>query len=109
MFTTYSASTPQLFLDIDRDKVQTLGISLTDVFSALQATLGGYYINDLNLFGRTWQLNLQGEQEDRDSIEDIYRIHVRNLHGDMVPLRSFAEVRTSSARRRSSATTTTAR
>ena len=94
VFTTYSASTPQLFLDIDRDKVQTLGISLGDVFNALQATLGGYYINDLNLFGRTWQLNLQAEQEDRDSIDDIYRIHVRNLNGDMVPLRSFAEVRT---------------
>ena len=94
MFTTYSASTPQLFLDIDRDKVQTLGINLADVFGALQATLGGYYVNDLNLFGRTWQLNLQGEQEDRDSIEDIYRIHVRNLNGDMVPLRSFAQVRT---------------
>jgi hydrophobic/amphiphilic exporter-1 (mainly G- bacteria), HAE1 family len=94
VFTTYSASTPQLYLDIDRDKVQTLGIQLTDVFGALQATLGGYYVNDLNLFGRTWQLNLQGEQEDRDSIEDIYRIHVRNLQGDMVPLRSFAQVHT---------------
>ena len=94
VFTTYSSSTPQLFLDIDRDKVQTLGVSLSDVFAALQATLGGYYVNDLNLFGRTWQLNLQGEQEDRDSIEDIYRIHVRNLQGDMVPLRSFAQVRT---------------
>jgi hydrophobe/amphiphile efflux-1 (HAE1) family protein len=94
VFTTYSASTPQLYLDIDRDKVQTLGIQLADVFNALQATLGGYYVNDLNLFGRTWQLNIQGEEKDRNSIEDIYRIHVRNLNGDMVPLRSFAEVRT---------------
>ncbi len=68
-------------------------ISLADVFDALQATLGGYYVNDLNLFGRTWQVNLQGEQEDRNSIDDIYRIHVRNLNGEMVPLRSFAEVR----------------
>ena len=94
VFTTYSATTPQLYLDIDRDKVQTLGIQLSDVFSALQATLGGYYVNDLNLFGRTWQLNIQGEEGDRDSIEDIYRIHVRNRDGAMVPLRSFAEVRT---------------
>ncbi|MGD9510692.1 MAG: efflux RND transporter permease subunit [Geminicoccaceae bacterium] len=94
VFTTYSASTPQLYLDIDRDKVQTLGVDLADVFSALQATLGGYYVNDLNLFGRTWQLNIQGEAEDRSSIDDIYRIHVRNRDGDMVPLRSFAEVRT---------------
>ena len=86
--------TPQLYLDIDRDKVQTLGINLQDVFSGLQATLGGFYVNDLNLFGRTWQLNIQGEAEDRSSIDDIYRIHVRNRDGDMVPLRSFAEVRT---------------
>ena len=94
VFTTYSASTPQLYLDIDRDKVQTLGIGLADVFNALQATLGGYYVNDLNLFGRTWQLNIQGEEVDRKSIDDIYRIHVRNRNGEMVPLRSFAEVRT---------------
>jgi hydrophobe/amphiphile efflux-1 (HAE1) family protein len=94
VFTTYSASTPQLYLDIDRDKVQTLGISLAEVFNALQATLGGYYVNDLNLFGRTWQLNIQGEEKDRKSITDIYRIHVRNANGDMVPLRSFAAVRT---------------
>jgi hydrophobe/amphiphile efflux-1 (HAE1) family protein len=94
VFTTYSASTPQLYLDIDRDKVQTLGVNLADVFNALQSTLGGYYVNDLNLFGRTWQLNIQGEETDRKSIADIYRIHVRNANGDMVPLRSFAEVRT---------------
>jgi hydrophobe/amphiphile efflux-1 (HAE1) family protein len=94
VFTTYSASTPQLYLDIDRDKVQTLGIGLADVFNGLQATLGGYYVNDLNLFGRTWQLNIQGEESDRKAIDDIYRIHVRNAQGEMVPLRSFAEVRT---------------
>ena len=94
VFTTYSASTPQLFLDIDRDKVQTLGVNLADVFQALQATLGGYYVNDLNLFGRTWQLNLQGETGDRDEVPDIYRIHVRNRDGAMVPVRSFAEIRT---------------
>jgi len=55
VFTTFSANTPQLFLDIDRDKVQTLGIDLSDVFSTLQAVLGGSYVNDFNLFGRTWQ------------------------------------------------------
>jgi len=93
VFTTYSATTPQLYLDIDRDKIQTLGIALADVFNALQATLGGYYVNDLNLFGRTWQLNLQGEAEDRKAISDIYRIHVRNRAGQMVPLRAFAEAR----------------
>ncbi|HVR65749.1 MAG TPA: multidrug efflux RND transporter permease subunit [Verrucomicrobiae bacterium] len=93
VFTTYSANTPQLYLDIDRDKVQTLGIQVNDVFTALQATLGGYYINDFNLFGRTWQVNLQAEATDRDEVPDIYRIHVRNSSGDMVPLRSIAEPR----------------
>ncbi len=93
VFTTFSAATPQLFLDIDRDKVQTLGVKLSDVFNALQATLGGYYVNDLNLFGRTWQLNIQGEAADRAAVTDIYRIHVRNRDGQMVPLRAFAEVR----------------
>ena len=92
VFTTYSANTPQLYLDVDRDKVQTLGISVGDVFNALQAILGGFYINDFNLFGRTWQVNVQAEAADRAKVDDIYRIHVRNRQGQMVPLR-FAEPR----------------
>jgi multidrug efflux pump subunit AcrB len=63
------------------------------VFDSLQATLGGFYTNDFNLFGRTWQVNVQGESRDRDTVPDIYRIHVRNAQGEMVPLRSLAEVR----------------
>ena len=55
VYSTYSATTPSIYLDIDRDKVQVLGIRLTDVFQALQTTLGGSYVNDMNLFGRTWQ------------------------------------------------------
>jgi multidrug efflux pump subunit AcrB len=60
------------------------------VFNALQATLGGFYVNDLNLFGRTWQVNVQAEAVDRDEVDDIYRIHVRNRNGEMVPLRAIA-------------------
>ena len=86
VFTVFSANTPQIYLDIDRDKVQTLGIELSDVFAALQTILGGYYVNDLNLFGRTWQLNVQGDQQFRNAVTDINRIHVRNSSGDMVPL-----------------------
>ena len=93
VFTTYSASTPQLYLDIDRDKVQTLGIDLSDVFNALQSVLGSAYVNDFNLFGRTWQVNIQGEAVERARIADIYRINVRNKNGDMVPVRAFAEAR----------------
>jgi hydrophobe/amphiphile efflux-1 (HAE1) family protein len=94
VFTIFSADTPKLYLDVDRSKVQTLGLELDDVFNALQATLGGYYVNDLNLFGRTWQLNVQGVAGDRDAVPDIYRVHVRNRDGDMVPVIAFAEART---------------
>lgn len=93
VFTTFAANTPQLFLDIDRDKVQTLGIDLSDVFATLQAVLGGSYVNDFNMFGRTWQVMVQGEAADRAKIDDIYRISVRNKKGDMVSVRAFAEAR----------------
>jgi hydrophobe/amphiphile efflux-1 (HAE1) family protein len=93
VFTTFSATSPSIFLDIDRDKVQVLGVALNDVFQALQAYLGGYYINDVNLFGRTWQVQIQAEALDRSRVDDVYRINVRNKDGKMVPLRSLLEVR----------------
>ncbi len=92
VFSTFNATNPTLFLDLDRDKAQALGLRISDVFQALQATLGGFYVNDFNLFGRTWQVNLQAEAADRDDIDDIWRIHVRNARGEMVPLRAVAEV-----------------
>ncbi len=94
VFSTFNATTPSIYLDIDRDKAQALGLRISDVFAALQATLGGFYVNDFNLFGRTWQVNLQAEAANRDDIDDIWRIHVRNANGDMVPLRAFADTRT---------------
>ena len=94
VFSTFSASTPSVYLDIDRDKVQVLQVNLADVFQALQASLGGYYVNDMNLFGRTWQVQVQAEAADRSSIDDIYRINVRSADGKMIPLRSLVEVRT---------------
>ncbi len=93
VFTTFSPTTPSLFLDIDRDKAQALGVRVSDIFTALQSTLGGFYVNDFNLFGRTWQVNIQAEATDRDEITDIWRIQVRNQRGQMVPLRAFADVR----------------
>jgi hydrophobe/amphiphile efflux-1 (HAE1) family protein len=93
VFSTFSATNPSIYLDIDRDKVQILGVQLSDVFQALQASLGGYYVNDVNLFGRRWQVNVQAEASDRESIDGIYRINVRNRKGEMVPMRSLAEVR----------------
>ena len=93
VFSTFSPTTPSIFLDIDRDKAQALGLSVSNVFTALQATLGGIYVNDFNLFGRTWQVNIQGEAADRTDIPAIWRIYVRNNSGTMVPLRSIADAR----------------
>ena len=68
VFSTYGANAPSLFLDIDREKAQELGVNINDIFSALQSSLGGLYINDFNLFGRTWQVNLQGDAAGRRDI-----------------------------------------
>ena len=93
VFTTFTATNPSLYLDIDRQKAQALGLSITDVFTALQATLGGIYINDFNLFGRVWQVNIEGESYDRGSIDDLWKIYLRNNTGGVVPLRAIAEPR----------------
>ncbi|MCO6442076.1 MAG: multidrug efflux RND transporter permease subunit [Nitrococcus mobilis] len=93
VFSTFAANTPQLYLDIDREKAQTLGVAINDIFTALQVTLGGYYVNDFNLFGRTWQVNIQAEADYRSQIDDIYRIHVKNNRDEMVPIRALAEAR----------------
>ena len=92
VFSTFNANAPSLYLDVDREKAQALGVSIADIFGALQGTLGGIYVNDFNLFGRTWQVNLQAEAADRGKIEDIWRIHVRNSRGEMVPLRALADI-----------------
>jgi multidrug efflux pump subunit AcrB len=93
VFSTFTATNPSIYLDIDRDKAQVLGVPLNSVFQSLQASLGGYYINDINLFGRTWQVQVQAEAQDRASIDDMYRINVRSNEGKMIPLRSLVEIR----------------
>jgi hydrophobe/amphiphile efflux-1 (HAE1) family protein len=93
VFSTFSATNPSIYLDINRDKAQILGIELSSIFQALQASLGGYFVNNINLFGRTWQVQVQAEAADRSRVDDIYRINVRDAHGNMIPLRSLVEVR----------------
>ncbi len=78
VFSTFTATNPSLYLDIDRSKAQALGLNMSDVFTSLQATLGGFYVNNFNLFGRTWQVNVQGLPSDRADIPDIWKIYVRN-------------------------------
>ena len=93
VFSTFAADTPQLYLDLDRNKAETLGVNINDVFTALQGTLGGLYVNDFNLFGRTWQVNIQADKDFRSKVDDIFKVHVRNAKGEMVPIRSLASVR----------------
>jgi multidrug efflux pump subunit AcrB len=93
VFSPFTASNPSIYLDIDREKAQALGLSVADVFNALQTTLGGYYVNDFNLFGRVWQVNLQAEAADRSDASAVYKIYIRNNRQEMVPLRAIADVR----------------
>ncbi len=90
VFTTYGASTPLIRLDIDRERAETLGISISSIFTALQAALGGYYVNDFNKFGRTWQVILQAETRQRMNPDDIFEVHVRAANGALVPIRTLA-------------------
>ena len=93
VFTTFTASNPSLYLDIDRDKASALGVNIGDIFNVLQSTLGGTYINNFNLYGRTWQVNIEGEGRDRAQISDIWQIYVKNKNGGEVPIRSLASLR----------------
>ncbi len=92
-FTTFSADTPQLFLDIDRERLQALGVRVSDLFTAMGGTFGSLYVNDFNLFGRSWQVRMQAQESDRASVEDINKLHVRNRDGEMVPLAAVATAR----------------
>jgi multidrug efflux pump len=95
LFNGFRARTPQLYVDIDRTKAKTMGVALSDVFDALQAYLGSYYVNDFNRFGRTWQVNVQADAPFRVDAETVKQLKVRNADGDMVPLGAVATVRDS--------------
>jgi multidrug efflux pump subunit AcrB len=93
VFTLFETSTPQLYLDIDRTKAELLGVKVADVFSALQVYLGSSYVNDFNLFGRTFRVVAQADGEFRKHTRDVLKIRVRNNGGDTVPLGAFTTVR----------------
>ena len=95
LFNGFRARTPQLYVDIDREKAKSMGVALTDVFDTLQACVGSYYVNDFNRFGRTWQVNVQADAPFRMDAETIQQFKVRNADGEMVPLGAVAEVRDS--------------
>ena len=105
VYTTYGAETPQVYLKLDRERAETLGVSIDDIFSALQTTMGGAYVNDFNRFGRTWQVKVQADAADRKGVDDIFRLRVRTAQGDLVPLRAVADVQLITAPHRSFVTT----
>ena len=89
----FSASAPQIFADVDRDKVLKQGVDVRDVYQTMQAYLGGLYLNQFNRFGRQWRVFLQAEGEERLSDHDIAQYYVRNNDGNMVPLSSLLTTR----------------
>ena len=93
LFTSFRANTPWLFLDIDREKAKLLGVSIAELFNTLQVYLGSLYVNDFNRFGRTWQVNVQGDADFRKQIDDLSGLRVRSERGGMVPLGTLAQIR----------------
>jgi multidrug efflux pump len=93
LFSLFRAETPQLYVDIDRTKCESLKVDVQDVFTTLQVYMGGQYVNLFNKFGRTWQVNLMAEPRFRTRAEDLGALKVRNKLGEMVPLATLASVR----------------
>ncbi len=93
VFSGMRADTPQLYADVDRTKCKMLGVNISDVFNTMQVFLGGYYVNDFNRFGRTWQVNVQADSKFRLHPDNIGQLKVRNASGEMIPLSTLIKVR----------------
>jgi multidrug efflux pump len=93
LFNSFRATTPQLYVDVDRAKVKTMQVPLTGVFNALQVFMGSYYVNDFNRFGRTWQVNVQADAPFRVDAAALTQMKIRNSSGDMIPLGAVVNVR----------------
>jgi hydrophobic/amphiphilic exporter-1 (mainly G- bacteria), HAE1 family len=93
VFTTFSASSPQFFLAIDRDKARMLNVPIPNIFETLSINLGTAYVNDFNAFGRVYQVRAQADQAFRIDRDDILKLKVRSAAGDLVPLGTLVEIR----------------
>lgn len=91
--TTFSTKTPQYEITLDREKAQSMQIPVSDVFAAMQATFGSLYVNDFNLYGRTYKVNLQSESNFRENPKDLAQVFVRSQTGQMVPLSALVQVK----------------
>ena len=92
LFSTFSTSTPQYNYDLDRTRAKLLGLNLPDVFATMQIYLGSLYVNDFNLFGRTFRVTLQADKDARAEATDLSRLYVRNNTGGMVPLDTLGKL-----------------
>ncbi|KAF1702326.1 efflux RND transporter permease subunit [Pseudoxanthomonas kaohsiungensis] len=90
---SYQANVPQLDAEVDRVKAKAQGVPLTELFDTLQTYLGSAYVNDFNMFGRTWQVIAQADGPFRDNVEDIANLRTRNASGEMVPVGSMVDIR----------------
>jgi multidrug efflux pump len=93
LFSSFSANQPQLYVDVDRVKAKKQGVALSDVFDTLQIYLGSAYVNDITLFNRNWQVNIQADARYRLRPEDVGKLKVRNVEGEMVPLETMITVK----------------
>ncbi|MBD9484075.1 efflux RND transporter permease subunit [Pseudomonas sp. PDM14] len=92
VFTSYQVNVPQVEANIDREKAKTHGVAISDIFDTMQVYLGSLYANDFNRFGRTYQVNVQADQQFRLEPEQIGQLKVRNNRGEMIPLSTFVKV-----------------
>ena len=91
-FTSFTVAVPQLDVDVDREKAVSQGVNIDTLFTTMQGYLGSLYVNDFNLFGRTYQVNVQADAQYRQDIENITQFKVRNAQGEMIPLGSFLNI-----------------
>ena len=89
----FRANAPQLYVDLNRRQCMTMGVALVDAFNTLRAYLGSLYVNDINLFGRTWQVIVQADAKFRNELDKVRQLKVRNKQGTMVPIGALADVR----------------
>jgi len=93
LFSTFLPNVPQLFVDVDRDKVLKQGIDIGEVYQTLQTFMGGYFVNYFNRFGRTWQTYIEAEGDYRDDPKNVGQFYVRNSNKDPVPLDALATIK----------------
>jgi hydrophobe/amphiphile efflux-1 (HAE1) family protein len=94
VFSTYTANTPQIFVNLDRTRAETLKVPVSMVYATLQAELGSMYVNDFNLYGRVYQVKVQADAPHRDAVKDIGKLYVRSNEGKMVPMDSLVTLST---------------